>query len=288
MTAIGETRLRHADVAVDVLCDRMTATGRVDLIGAHIGRRLGFSGAQISNPGGTALSARALRATELSVDTAIPIQGVVDLGHARIGVLRDDPKNWPDELRLGGSSYEALEPQLPARQRLKWLALDRGSYSLQPYEQLAALYSSTGQPADARQVLYAAERLQRTAKTFPGRVWSSLQDITVGYGYRPARAVLWLLGLLAIGSITYAIAPPAPLNPSNAPHFNPVVYTLDLLLPVVNLGQKYAFNPAGAEQWLSYVLVASHTSPPPHRPGKALLYWSPQDNGQCSSAAQPR
>jgi hypothetical protein len=35
------------------------------------------------------------------------------------------------------------------------------------------------------------------------------------------------------------------------------VYTLDLMLPVVNLGQKYTFNPGGGEQWLSYVLIAA-------------------------------
>jgi hypothetical protein len=34
-----------------------------------------------------------------------------------------------------------------------------------------------------------------------------------------------------------------------------VIYSLDLL-PVVNLGQKYAFNPSGAEQWLTYLLMA--------------------------------
>jgi hypothetical protein len=39
--------------------------------------------------------------------------------------------------------------------------------------------------------------------------------------------------------------------------FNAVIYTLDLLLPVVDLGQKHAFDPAGAEQWLSYLLVAA-------------------------------
>jgi hypothetical protein len=249
-------RLSPVDVGVDVLCDGMMATGRVDLTGAHIGRRLSFAGAQISNPGGIALDARALRVTEISTETAAPIRGIVELSHARIGVLRDDPKNWPEELRLGGSSYEALEPQLPAQQRLKWLALDRNSHSPQPYEHLAALYAGVGQSADARHVLYAAERIKRTTKAFPGRVWSFLQDITVGYGYRPARAVLWLLGLLAIGSITYAAAPPVPLDSSGSPHFNPVIYTLDLLLPVVNLGQKYAFNPAGAEQWLSYILIA--------------------------------
>lgn len=42
-------------------------------------------------------------------------------------------------------------------------------------------------------MLYAAERLQRSTKAFTAGVWSLLQDITVGYGYRPARAALWLL-----------------------------------------------------------------------------------------------
>lgn len=29
------------------------------------------------------------------------------------------------------------------------------------------------------------------------------------------------------------------------------------MLPVVNLGQKYAFSPGGAEQWLSYFFIAA-------------------------------
>ena len=40
-------------------------------------------------------------------------------------------------------------------------------------------------------------------------------------------------------------------------HFNSVIYTLNLLLPVVDLGQKHAFNPAGAEQWFAYLLTAA-------------------------------
>jgi hypothetical protein len=69
-------------------------------------------------------------------------------------------------------------------------------------------------------------------------------------------ALAWLVALLAAGSVTFALAPPPPLQASTAPHFNPVIYSLDLLLPVVNLGQKYAFNPSGAEQWLTYLLMA--------------------------------
>ena len=36
-----------------------------------------------------------------------------------------------------------------------------------------------------------------------------------------------------------------------------MIYTLDLLLPVIDLGQKHAYNPAGIEQWLSYLLTAA-------------------------------
>jgi hypothetical protein len=249
-------RLAPIDVVFDILCDQMTVLGGIDLTGAKVGGHLDLRQTRLINPGGTALIARGLQVAQASIQPAEPIQGTVDLSHARIGVLRDDPQTWPAEIHLDGLSYEALEPQLPARQRLKWLARSPGSQS-QPYEQLAAHYTRTGRPAAAREVFYATERRQRAGKTLPGRVWSFLQDITVGYGYRPARAAAWLAALLAIGSITYTLAPPAPLNTTGAPHFNPVIYTLDLLLPVVDLGQKNAFNPAGAEQWLSYLLVAA-------------------------------
>jgi hypothetical protein len=75
--------------------------------------------------------------------------------------------------------------------------------------------------------------------------------------YRPLRAALSLALLLAIGSIVFEASPPAPLKPAEAPHFNPVIYTLDLLLPIVDLHQESAFNPAGADQWFSYLLVAA-------------------------------
>ena len=52
-------------------------------------------------------------------------------------------------------------------------------------------------------------------------------------------------------------APPPPFQHGDTPHFNAVIYTLDLLLPVIDLGQKHAFNPAGGEQWFSYVLIAA-------------------------------
>jgi hypothetical protein len=83
-----------------------------------------------------------------------------------------------------------------------------------------------------------------------------LQDVTVGYGYRPRRALGWSGFLLAIGSAVFSAAPPSAPQTGAAPHFNGIIYTLDLMLPVVNFGQKYA-NPGGPEQWLSYFFIAA-------------------------------
>ncbi|MDN3357836.1 hypothetical protein [Actinomadura sp. DC4] len=247
-------RLSRTEVGADVFCPYMTAEGRVKLTGARIERHLTLHEARLVNPSGVAFDGRALRAGELTLRAAV--EGAVELHHARIGVLRDDPDRWPAVLYLDGLTYEALEPRLPAGRRLEWLSRDPDGCPPQPYEQLADLYARMGQPVEGRRVLYARELRQREGKTTVGRFWSALQDVTVGYGYRPWRAMLWLALLLALGSVLYGISPPQALKAGEAPHFNPVVYTLDLLLPIVDLGQQSAFNPAGAEQWFSYVLVS--------------------------------
>jgi len=198
-----------------------------------------------------------MHAGEFSLRPAEPVQGIVDLSHARVGVLRDDPSCWPAELNLDGLVYSALEPQVPAHQRLTWLARHHHGQPLQPYEQLATYYNGLGQPTEARRVLYARERLQRLGRPPLARTWNFLQDVTVAYGYQPWRAVVWLALLLTVGSTIFALNPPPPLQSSVAPHFNSIVYTLDLLLPVVDLGQRHAFNPSGAEQWFAYLLIAA-------------------------------
>jgi hypothetical protein len=56
----------------------------------------------------------------------------VDLSHARIGVLIDEPQHWPTEQNLSGLTYQVLEPQLPARERLRWLARNLHRQEPQP------------------------------------------------------------------------------------------------------------------------------------------------------------
>lgn len=252
-------RLSRAHVAADVFCNGMTCAGTVRASGATIGGQLSLDDARISDARDAALDAPALDADELSLRFAEPPSGLVDLRRARVRLFRDAPARWPGLLRIDGLAYQVLEPRVPARDRLRWLARDPDGHQPQPYQQLAAHYAAIGQPAQARQVMHESERIQRRTGTPFGRGWSLLQDITVGYGYKPWRAMTWLVLLIVTGSLVYHFAPPPPFPSGSVaiPHFNSVIYTIDLLLPVVDLGQKHAFDPSGAEQWFSYLLIAA-------------------------------
>ncbi len=134
--------------------------------------------------------------------------------------------------------------------------LEKGdSYLPFIYEQLTASYRRIGDDDAARTVQLAKQRRHRRTLPWYGRLWGHVQDMTVGYGFRPLRAGGWLLSLLAVGSVAFGLHHPPPLKPAEAPDFDPVFYTLDLLLPVISFGQENAFAPEGGHQTLAYVLI---------------------------------
>ena len=260
LTAPGSRALAANGIQVGTvlnLCDGFTATGRIGLTSARAGSRLCLDGASVDAPGTVALRCWRAAAPELVMRTTRPVQGTVSLQHASFGIVRDDPETWPAELLLDGLSYDILDPPLPAERRLAWLARDPGGHPSQPYERLAANYRALGSDADARRVLLARQRTRRSALPWYAQAWGHVQDITVGYGYRPTRAALWLAALLTLGTIVFGIDPPKPFTGTPVPPFNPLIYTLNLLLPIINFGQAQAYDPHGLEQWLAYTLTAA-------------------------------
>jgi hypothetical protein len=253
-TALDASGIR-AGAAINA-SDEFTARGTVNLINARISSYLSLAGAVLQQPGGEALLCWRASTPELVLRPA-RVQGTVNLQHAAITILRDDEKHWPVELQLDGLTYDVLDPRLRGRDRLTWLARDPEGHQASPYEQLAAVYRAQGRDADARTVQLARHRRGRPALAWYARSWGYLQDITVGYGYRPGRAALWLLALLAIGTAVFAAHPPPPFPHTSPPPFSPFIYTLNLILPIIDFGQAHAFNPHGTEQWLSYVLIAA-------------------------------
>ncbi|MFG2419494.1 membrane-associated oxidoreductase [Streptomyces sp. NPDC048448] len=257
--APGGTAL-HAEtlsVGTDLRAMRLRAYGRVNLSGARIPHQLNLAYARLSNPGGPALRASSCVIGELWLREAAPIVGTVNLRRSQLDLLHVPPETWPGQVRLDGLGYRTLAPHLPAELRLPLLEREESGYLPYAYEQLAAAYRTAGDDAAARTVQLAKLRRHRGTLSRPARFWGHLQDATVGYGFRPMRAAGWLLLLLCTGAVAFALHHPHALKPTEAPGFNPLVYTLDLLLPLVDFGQETAFAPRGGYQWLSYLLVAT-------------------------------
>ncbi len=256
----GDIALEAVDVTVSRNFDLgvgLKVNGGIKLDGSRIGTRLSFHNADVTLPTGTALSLRLLQARETDLRTHQQIAGTVDASNAQLGVLYDSPATWPARLRLTDTAYESLATPLPATERLAWIQRGAGGYLPQPYEQLAAAYRRLGHEDEARTVLLAKQRHRRSTLPWHARVWGYLQDATVGYGYRSARAALWIITLLALGTSFFSTHRPAALEADKAPPFSPVFYTLDLLLPIIGFGQKAAFAPHGGGQWLAYALTTA-------------------------------
>jgi len=243
----------QAGAAIDA-CEGFTAQGSIHMTNARVASYICLDNATLLNPVGDALMCWRTDSPELILKPR-NVQGTVNLQHARFAILRDDELSWPSDLRLDGLTYNILDPQVAAHKRLAWLARDPKAHLTSAYEQLASVYRHAGRDADARSVQLAKQQRARPELPWYARIWGHLQDVTVGYGYRPVRAALWLLALLAIGTAVFSAHPPPTFPQESAPPFNPFVYTLNLVLPIVDFGQARAYDPHGTEQWLSYGLI---------------------------------
>jgi hypothetical protein len=233
-----------------------SCTGRLNFTSAQIGL-LTFHGARLGAQTAS-LNCFRLQARELDLRFAQPPGGEVNLAHAEIGILDDDPGSWPRLLRLDGLTYQTLRPMLPPARRLDWLRRGGPEYLPQPYEQLARLYGGYGDDNAARAVHLAQYRHRRTILRRPGQVWGWLQDVMVGYGYQPARAALWMVAMLVVGTAFFGMDRPHPVATGTAPAFNPFLYSLDVLVPIIDLGQQSAFAPTGlGAQLVADLLIIS-------------------------------
>lgn len=212
------------------LNDGFRAEGEVRLVGATIGGHLDITG--------------------MAKDS-----GPLTLYHASVATIRDGgPKTWPRELMLDGLTYNAFDPYLPAKERLTLLRRQRHGYRAQPYEFMAAYYRELGHDEDARAVLLEKERARRSTDRFRERILGRLFDVSVGYGYRPMRAVVYGALIQIAASIFFFIDPPSQIRPEDHVAFYPVLYAADVFVPIVHFGQSDAFQSHGFAAVVTTVL----------------------------------
>ncbi|MGY4979244.1 oxidoreductase [Streptomyces sp. 900105755] len=263
--------LENSVTSTVVLSSGFVANGTVELRGARISAGLSFAGAVLNGPpegAGPSLSASLMQAVDFDFTPARPPSGAVDLRGAQVSYLRDGERSWPDVVELDGFEYGAIRgveaggrPEAAGQRnsvarRVAWIRRSPG-YNPQPYEQLASWYRKAGHDDEARRVLLARQRHRRRTLPPAARAWGHLLDVTVGYGYRPWLAGVWLLALTLLGTLSFGGHSPKPVQQGQGAPFQPLVYTLDLLIPIGGLGQRGAWYwPDEGRQWLAYLLIA--------------------------------
>ena len=194
--------------------------GAVNLLSAHIGGYLDCTGADLRNDTGDGLNAYGLqvdkgmylvggfaatgggegRAVNL---TGARVGGVFEFAPARLEHKADSHRR----VAVDGLTYTGIPQQISAREWLDLLRHGNRIYAAQPYRQLAAGYRARGDDRQARQTLMAQrdDQLARGDTSRWERFWGRITKLTLGYGYQPWRALLFLAVVVA-ASCVLAIA----------------------------------------------------------------------------------
>jgi len=271
----GGTALNGDSLSVGqvLLWHGFQARGSVRLVGSRINGDLNCTGGSFcaektpDNPHGLALTIDRAEIQELFLrGVAQPSKGSVSVAYARVRLLNDDLESWPTAGRswLDGFVYDtiAAPASTHARERLDWLnrqPTDR--FWPQPYEQLVLVLRRMGHERDARKIAIAKQRASRKrGELGPGAfIWNLILGASVGHGYRSWLAIIWMLLFIAVGTAVFSeakqlgiIAPAhentyqpmtsnefgAPGKEVGQPDFQPLLYSIDVLLPFVDLHQK--------------------------------------------------
>ncbi|MFF0743427.1 oxidoreductase [Streptomyces sp. NPDC004111] len=238
---------------------RFECEGGLRLDDGRFGDAVDLQDARFTLENDQELSLRRIQTPELRFLSERPERGKVVLSGARIITLVDRSTSWPGPgmLSMGGFVYENLVPlgHFPLARRLEWVTAATPEYAPEPYERLAAVKRAGGEDSEAREVLLAKQRRRRETLPLAGKAWGVLQDWVVAYGYRPGRAALWMAVLWAAGTFAFARYDPAPIKPDEHPQWSAPLFALDLLIPVINLGQDGYWRLEGGWQWAAAGLI---------------------------------
>ena len=202
----------------------------------------------------------------------------LDLGDASVGLLLDDETSWPDsgKLIIDRFTYNGLSSEpggLPSGRaqhrpaeidavdsRLKWLALQPAGFRSQPFNELAKYYSASGDSAAAVTVYIAEEDDRYSRMGVWGGLWGGFLKATIGYGHRPLLAFYWSVLVILVGwaavlmgkragvmRLTWPENSPPPSG-DHAAGLHPLLYSLDVFLPFVNLHQEHYWWPDEASK----------------------------------------
>jgi hypothetical protein len=267
-SAGGAVRLQQVEIHGDLDCSSADFDAVGDASWGAGGAGLVLTRAQV----GGSLSLQRL---------ATPLQSA-SLIDAHVGTLIDDASTWGQHLELDGFRYTRFGRGAPtdAAMRVDWLLRQRADhlgadFRPAPWRQVVGVLRHMGHDLSARAVALGHERqLRKIGAIGRGaprglrwlvRLGHGAFGLVAGYGQRPLRLLasalaVWLLcgaaywgaaegfapsaALLVAAPRLAACRPDCPGLPATLPAFQPLVYSLDVLLPLVDLQQQRHWAPA--------------------------------------------
>jgi hypothetical protein len=239
--------------------------GAVWLVGAHLGGQLDCSGATTRNDSGPALYAESLRVDQDvylsggfeaigagSSDVTLNLQKVRIGGELQFAPARLEHTADPQaRLALDGLTYAGLPISPPDWDWLDLLREATPSYAAQPYQHLAAAYRAAGHDGKVRRILMAQRQAQISDRQLlprrGERAWARVTGLTLGYGYQPWRALLFLIAVATTAVVLALILgahgglariDPQPPTATQCSAVERVAVGLDLALPLVKTGTQ--------------------------------------------------
>jgi hypothetical protein len=271
-TMIGESPFSAIDSTIGgdlEFQNGFSTAGVVDLRLARVRRSISFHGARFFGPSDNGLNAERtdISGTVYWDDVATTPRTMLDLENARAASLWDDEKSWPapGNLNIKGFVYDDFSGgPTGGIARLRWLRLQPQALLAQPqpYRQLALALRAEGENEGAVRVDIARENAltEHGDLSLPTRLWRLALWATIGYGYRPLRAMWWILGFVLLGAALFRwgyrarlITPTSEsayesfirtgMPPKYYPPFSSLVYSVENFLPVVDLHQGSFWRP---------------------------------------------
>jgi len=267
----------HIHVGHSVLIyDGVNCHGEISLKNAEVGGDLVLrakeEGLSIDQKNRRMSYIRSLSLLGANICGAINMRSLVridrlDLRDAHAQTLIDSTATWPksDHLQLDRFTYEGFGGNAPVdwKPRLNWLLLQPpddilGSrFKSQPFEQLASVLEKSGDERSAKEIrIKKQDYLRRSGKIsgWLNRRLHFLLGISIGYGYRPFRALLLAVITVAMGSVVFLsafeenyISGSKVRNmlgqayvfcgelPKSYPPFNPIIFSVDTFVPFLDL-----------------------------------------------------
>lgn len=239
----------------------VTTDGEINLSRATVGAQLMLVNCRIAERGGGIRLSDATVKGLAVIAPRMQAGGRVDLRRLDTLVLDHPEDSWPDVIHLDGARYQRLEGDTRFETCQRWLRRAGDTYRPQPYEELASFFRRSGRPESARRVSVAQQQHRRQQLSWRGKLLNRFLEWTVGYGYRPWFAAVWLAAALALAWAVFDAEHPEDIRAARSadrmPDFDARSFAVDVTVPVINLHHRDAWAVSGsAQDWVLFFTIA--------------------------------